>query len=51
MIEFQVKSSLDTSNFDDYPEEEEDPPPDDVTGWDRDFWVVFNIKVKIKNIA
>ncbi|KAK7507990.1 hypothetical protein BaRGS_00000955, partial [Batillaria attramentaria] len=32
-----VKSSVDTSNFDDYPEEEESPPPDDVTGWDKDF--------------
>ncbi|KAK3089563.1 hypothetical protein FSP39_004640 [Pinctada imbricata] len=32
-----VKSAVDTSNFDDYPDEEEDPPPDDVTGWDRDF--------------
>ena len=33
----QVKSALDTSNFDDYPEEEESPPLDDLTGWDKDF--------------
>ncbi|XP_070186125.1 cGMP-dependent protein kinase 1-like [Littorina saxatilis] len=32
-----VKSALDTANFDDYPEEEESPPPDDLTGWDKDF--------------
>ncbi|PVD38919.1 hypothetical protein C0Q70_01544 [Pomacea canaliculata] len=32
-----VKSSADTSNFDDYPDEEENPPPDDLTGWDKDF--------------
>ncbi|KAK3774776.1 hypothetical protein RRG08_019639 [Elysia crispata] len=32
-----VKSPVDTSNFDDYPEEEEPPPPDDLSGWDKDF--------------
>ncbi|XP_076459657.1 cGMP-dependent protein kinase 1-like isoform X2 [Babylonia areolata] len=32
-----VKCALDTSNFDDYPDEEETPPPDDLTGWDKDF--------------
>ncbi|BFZ17666.1 hypothetical protein BsWGS_20704 [Bradybaena similaris] len=32
-----VKSPIDTSNFDDYPEDEEEPPPDDLTGWDKDF--------------
>ncbi|XP_060576647.1 cGMP-dependent protein kinase 1-like [Ruditapes philippinarum] len=33
----KIKSTVDTSNFDDYPEDDEAPPPDDLTGWDRDF--------------
>ncbi|KAK2149404.1 hypothetical protein LSH36_454g06009 [Paralvinella palmiformis] len=33
---FQVKSNVDTSNFDEYPDDD-DIPPDDVTGWDKDF--------------
>ncbi|XP_076454893.1 cGMP-dependent protein kinase 1-like isoform X2 [Babylonia areolata] len=32
-----VQSPVDTSNFDDYPEEDEAAPPDDLTGWDKDF--------------
>lgn len=33
----EIKNPVDTTNFDDYPEEEDEPPPDDVTGWDREF--------------
>jgi len=33
----QVKSIVDSSNFDSYPPDESGPPPDDVTGWDKDF--------------
>lgn len=32
----KVKSSIDASNFDDYPKDDE-IPPDDTTGWDKDF--------------
>lgn len=32
----QVRSNVDTSNFDEYPDDD-DIPPDDVTGWDKDF--------------
>ncbi|XP_055838157.1 cGMP-dependent protein kinase, isozyme 2 forms cD5/T2 isoform X2 [Episyrphus balteatus] len=32
-----VKSSTDTTNFDDYPPDPDGPPPDDATGWDKDF--------------
>ncbi|XP_050394638.1 cGMP-dependent protein kinase 1 isoform X4 [Patella vulgata] len=32
-----IKSPIDTSNFDDYPEDEDGPPPDDLSGWDKDF--------------
>lgn len=34
----QVKSPVDTGNFDSFPEDNEDPPPDDNSGWDVDFW-------------
>lgn len=33
----QVKSPVDTGNFDSFPEDNEDPPPDDNSGWDVDF--------------
>lgn len=33
----EVKSVIDTANFDDYPPDPESPPPDDVSGWDNDF--------------
>ncbi|XP_044739615.1 cGMP-dependent protein kinase, isozyme 2 forms cD5/T2 isoform X1 [Chrysoperla carnea] len=33
----QVRSVIDTSNFDEYPPDGDGPPPDDVTGWDADF--------------
>uniref|UniRef100_A0A3Q3N782 cGMP-dependent protein kinase n=1 Tax=Mastacembelus armatus TaxID=205130 RepID=A0A3Q3N782_9TELE len=29
--------TVDTSNFDSFPEDNEDPPPDDNSGWDIDF--------------
>ena len=29
-----IQSSLDTSNFDEYPMDSDGPPPDDVSGWD-----------------
>uniref|UniRef100_A0A8C7WEE5 cGMP-dependent protein kinase n=1 Tax=Oncorhynchus mykiss TaxID=8022 RepID=A0A8C7WEE5_ONCMY len=32
-----VISPMDTSNFDNFPEDKEDPPPDDNSGWDNDF--------------
>lgn len=32
-----VKSVIDTTNFDDYPPDPDSPPPDDVSGWDNDF--------------
>jgi cGMP-dependent protein kinase len=32
-----IGSSLDTSNFDEYPMDPEGPPPDDNTGWDEQF--------------
>lgn len=32
-----VRSVIDTSNFDDYPPDAEQPPPDDVSGWDSEF--------------
>ena len=35
-VSIQVKGPLDSSNFDDYPQDT-DIPPDDVTGWDKDF--------------
>nr|CAD7403943.1 unnamed protein product [Timema poppensis] len=33
----QVRSVVDTGNFDDYPPDGEGPPPDDLTGWDSEF--------------
>ncbi|WAQ97092.1 KGP1-like protein [Mya arenaria] len=36
-IQPKIKNMVDTTNFDDYPDDEETPPPDDLTGWDRDF--------------
>ncbi|XP_030557476.1 cGMP-dependent protein kinase, isozyme 2 forms cD4/T1/T3A/T3B isoform X3 [Drosophila novamexicana] len=36
-IKPNVKSVVDTTNFDDYPPDPEGPPPDDVSGWDKDF--------------
>jgi cGMP-dependent protein kinase len=33
----QVKSVVDTANFDEYPPDADGPPPDDITGWDADF--------------
>lgn len=33
----QVRSVIDTSNFDEYPPDGDGPPPDDVTGWDTEF--------------
>jgi len=33
----QVKSCLDSSNFDSYPADESGTPPDDLSGWDKDF--------------
>lgn len=33
----EVKSVIDTTNFDDYPPDPESPPPDDISGWDNDF--------------
>uniref|UniRef100_A0A8C8BY60 cGMP-dependent protein kinase n=1 Tax=Oncorhynchus tshawytscha TaxID=74940 RepID=A0A8C8BY60_ONCTS len=32
-----VISPMDTSNFDNFPEDKEEPPPDDNSGWDNDF--------------
>lgn len=32
-----VKSVIDTSNFDEYPNDNEPLPPDDLSGWDKDF--------------
>ncbi|XP_044760116.1 cGMP-dependent protein kinase, isozyme 2 forms cD4/T1/T3A/T3B isoform X2 [Coccinella septempunctata] len=32
-----VNSVVDTSNFDEYPQDVDAPPPDDVSGWDADF--------------
>ncbi|XP_045476207.1 cGMP-dependent protein kinase, isozyme 2 forms cD4/T1/T3A/T3B isoform X2 [Harmonia axyridis] len=32
-----VNSVIDTSNFDEYPQDGDAPPPDDVSGWDADF--------------
>ncbi|KAK9887804.1 hypothetical protein WA026_000119 [Henosepilachna vigintioctopunctata] len=32
-----VKTVIDTSNFDDYPPDRDAPPPDDVSGWDEEF--------------
>ncbi|XP_010781524.1 cGMP-dependent protein kinase 1-like [Notothenia coriiceps] len=32
-----LTSAVDTSNFDNFPEDNEDPPPDDNSGWDVDF--------------
>ncbi|XP_070496796.1 cGMP-dependent protein kinase 1 isoform X2 [Chironomus tepperi] len=32
-----VKSVIDTSNFDEYPNDSEPLPPDDLSGWDKDF--------------
>lgn len=32
-----VKSVIDTTNFDDYPPDPDSPPPDDVSGWDHEF--------------
>ncbi|XP_059098245.1 cGMP-dependent protein kinase, isozyme 2 forms cD4/T1/T3A/T3B-like isoform X6 [Tigriopus californicus] len=33
----KIQSQLDTSNFDEYPQDAEGPPPDDVSGWDEAF--------------
>jgi cGMP-dependent protein kinase 1 len=33
----QVKTVIDTSNFDEYPPDAEGPPPDDISGWDGEF--------------
>ncbi|GLV39476.1 foraging [Carabus blaptoides fortunei] len=33
----QVRSVIDTSNFDDYPPDSDGPPPDDISGWDSEF--------------
>ncbi|XP_068585423.1 cGMP-dependent protein kinase 1-like isoform X3 [Cebidichthys violaceus] len=32
-----VSSPIDTSNFDNFPEDTDEPPPDDNSGWDYDF--------------
>ena len=36
LVYFKVMSPVDTSNFDEYPDDDEEPP-DDLTGWDKDF--------------
>ncbi|XP_046656117.1 cGMP-dependent protein kinase, isozyme 2 forms cD4/T1/T3A/T3B-like isoform X3 [Daphnia pulicaria] len=33
----QIKSAMDSSNFDEYPPDMDGLPPDDVSGWDVDF--------------
>ncbi|MED6248138.1 cGMP-dependent protein kinase 1 [Ataeniobius toweri] len=33
----KVSSPIDTSNFDNFPEDTDEPPPDDNSGWDYDF--------------
>lgn len=39
----KVKGPADASNFDDYPEDR-DEPPDDLTGWDKDFWLAASTR-------
>ncbi|XP_061719345.1 cGMP-dependent protein kinase, isozyme 2 forms cD4/T1/T3A/T3B isoform X3 [Cydia pomonella] len=33
----EVRSALDTHNFDQYPPDADEPPPDDLSGWDATF--------------
>lgn len=33
----QIRSAMDSSNFDEYPPDMDGLPPDDVSGWDADF--------------
>ncbi|KZR99021.1 cGMP-dependent protein kinase, partial [Daphnia magna] len=33
----QIRSAMDSSNFDEYPPDMDGLPPDDVSGWDGDF--------------
>ena len=33
----QVRSAVDTSNFDHFPASQDEAPPDDISGWDAEF--------------